>query len=312
MISVVVPTRGSLDLEECLASLRKQKKRPAEIIAVSDRQHASRTGAIARRYGARIILDNHGTIGGAYATGAAEAKGSIVAFIDDDCIAPPDWTAKIEKEFEHDIDVVSGEDPLPPKASFFQKAAYQIDKARMMTKPAYGAKAKSRLRAANIAYRKRVFEKESFNPRLKGLQEPEFHHRLFKAGFRMKFDPSLRVYHKRRDSLPGIFSQIYRNGKAKIKLLRMHPDMLSKYELLVFAYISLFLISIAFMLQGNSFYLQSVLAGTFLYFAAKPFRYILFTKEILYYPYLFAIILTREAAYFLGLIAGIKNIFLSD
>ena len=36
MISVVVPTKGSSDLEECLASLTSQEKKAGEIIVVFD------------------------------------------------------------------------------------------------------------------------------------------------------------------------------------------------------------------------------------------------------------------------------------
>lgn len=308
MISVVVPTRGSRDLEDCLKSLSKQAKKPKEIIVVFDSKSDNNT-KLAAKYGARVVFDKHGTIGGAYATGANAAKGDIIAFIDDDCIAPSEWLAKIEREFDENIDIVSGEDLLPQDATFFQKAAYQIDKARMMGKAVYGEKAKSRLKAASIAYRKRVFAKQNFNPELKGLQEPEFHHRLFKNGFRMKFDPSLHVYHKRRGSLLDIFNQIYRNGKAKIELLRMHPDMVSKYDFLISAYIFLFFTAVFYLLLGNPLYFYSIAGLTALYFLLRPLRYIILTKEIIYYPYLVAIVFTREVAYFLGIIAGLKSIF---
>lgn len=310
MISVIVPTRGSPDLEECLDSLWKQTKQPGEIIIVADKRNILQASKN-KKYKARVVLDKHGTIGGAYAAGARAAKGSIVAFIDDDCIAPPGWLEKIEKEFDDDVDVVSGEDLLPENSSFFQKAAYQIDKARIMKTAVYGEKAKNRLKAANIAYRKKVFDKHNFNPKLKGLQEPEFHHRLFKSGFKMKFNPSIHVYHKRRGSLLDIFNQIYRNGKAKIALLRMHSDMVSRYDFLIFAYISLFLAS-AVSFQGNPSYFYSVLAVTGAYFLLRPLRYILLTKEIVYYPWLVAIVFTREVAYAFGLIVGLKNLLIRE
>ncbi|MBI2578441.1 MAG: glycosyltransferase [Candidatus Aenigmarchaeota archaeon] len=308
MISVVVPTKGSPDLEDCLRSLSRQTRKPKEIIVVFDSKSDNNI-KLAGKYGARAVFDTNGTIGGAYDAGASSARGDIAAFTDDDCVVPENWLEKIEKEFEEDIDVVSGEDILPDNSSFFQKAAYQIDKARIMKTAVYGEKAKNRLRAANIAYRKKVFEKESFNPSLTGLQEPEFHHRLFKKGFRMKFDPALYVYHKRRNSLKDIFTQIYRNGKAKIELIKMHKDMISAYDVLTFLYTILFLISVIYLLKGDSWFITTTITTTAFYFLSKPLLYIVKTKEFVFYPHMILIVFVREIAYFLGIMAGLKSIF---
>lgn len=309
MISVVVPTRGNQDLEDCLKSLKKQAKKSGEIIIVFDRK-ADKNVKTAKNYGARKVFDKNGTIGGAYSTGAKAAKGEIIAFIDDDCIAPKDWIKNIEKEFEEDIDVVSGEDLLPSNATFFQRAAYQVDKARIMGNTVYGEKAKNRLRAANIAYRKNVFEKENFNPRLKGLQEPEFHHRLFKKGFKMKFNPKLYVYHKRRNSLGDIFNQIYRNGKAKIELLKVHKDMFSVIDIIPPIYIFLLAITTYFAINLNYwFFVYALLLLTAAYFLIKPLYLVIITREIKYYPYLIIIVFIRELGYFLGILTGLLGVF---
>lgn len=309
MISVVVPTKGSKDLEDCLQSLKKQTRKPDEIIVVLDSRIAVET-RIAKKHGAKIAVDINGTIGGAYNSGAKAARGDIIAFLDDDCIAPKDWLSKIEKEFQEDIDVVSGEDLLPKNSSFFEKAAYQTDKWRIMNRPFYGKEAKNRLKAANIAYRKRVFQKENFNPRLKGLQEPEFHHRLFRDGFKMKFNPSLYVYHKRRSSLKDIFMQIYRNGKAKIELLKLHGDMISFIDVIPPIYTVLFFLLIYFGLKASNWiFLYLLLFGTAAYFLLKPVMIVVKTGEIKYYPPLVLIVFVRELGYFLGILAGLKSIF---
>ena len=308
MISVVVPTRrSSPDLKGCLESLSTQSKRSSEIIVVFD-EKSDKNVMMARSFGARIFFDKHHTIGGAYSKGVEVATGDIIAFIDDDCVAPREWIKRLEDEFEEDIDVVGGEDIIPDDSTAFQKAAHQIDKARHLKSSIYGKKAKGRLRAANIAYRKTVFEKENFNPTLKGLQEPEFHHRIFKAGFKVKFDPGLYVFHKRRSGLRGIFNQIYRNGKAKINIIKLHKDMISFIDLVPFGYITITLLLAYLTSNLNTTFFYVWLAINLGYFTLKPFATILKTKEIKYYPYLVLIIFTREVAYSLGILVGLKSI----
>lgn len=310
MISVIIPAKkASPDLEELLESLRKQTKKPGEIIVVFDKK-AGKSSTISKKYHVRQIFDQNETIGGAYATGADAAKGDILAFTDDDCIAPPNWLSQIERGFEKGIEVIGGEDLLPSNSGIFQKAAFQLDKARIMKKTVYGREAEKRLRAANIAYKKEIFRMQNFDKNLKGLQEPEFHHRLFKNGVGMKFDPKIYVYHKRRQTLSGIFRQIYRNGKAKIDLIKIHRDLLGFIDVFPFIFIA-FSIAMAFMAIHYSQWLffQAWLGVTLLYFLSKPLWILSKTNGFRYYPYLFFIILARETAYSLGILAGIKNIF---
>ena len=307
MISVVIPTRNSSkDLDECLKSLSKQTYRNFEIIIVFDSKQDVNID-LAKQHKAKALFDKKHTIGGAYFTGSTAAKGDIIAFIDDDCIAPKDWLSKLKKEFEKEIDVVGGEDIIPEQSSSFQKAAYQIDIARVLKSPVFGKSACKRLRTANVAYHKTVFSEDNFNPKLKGLQEPEFHYRLLKKGLRMKFNPSLYVYHKRRSNLKGIFNQIYRNGLAKIELIKMHKEMLSFEDIAPFIAIAYVIIALLTFPVKTALLFATI--PFILYFLAKPTVILFRTGNLRYYPKLFAIVLVREIAYGLGILIGIKNIF---
>jgi glycosyltransferase involved in cell wall biosynthesis len=310
MISVVVPTRhGAGDFVECITSLRKQKIKPLEIIAVFDSKDDGNI-EFARKNKVKVLLDPSHTIGGAYNRGAGSARGDIIAFIDDDCTAPSDWTERIIREFDDATDVLGGEDLLPPRSSHFQKAAYQIDDSRTLKKPIYGKSAKNRLRAANIAYRKKVFDGESFNPKLKGLQEPEFHERLFEKGFKMKFSPNFFVYHKRRNSLREIFSQIHRNGKAKIALIKLHPSMTALMDIIPIAYaIMSIVLAYQSFATGIWYTFFAWLALTAAYVLLKPLVYLARTRRFECYPNLLAIVFVREVAYATGIIVGVPKLF---
>ena len=308
-ISVVIPARSnSSHLKECLRSLKDQTLKAKEIIVVLDISNAE-TVKIIKKYGARSVLDKNNTIGGAYDIGARSARGDIVAFIDDDCVAPCDWIEKLEKEFEENVNIVGGEDLLPKNSTFFQEAVYQIDKARMVKKPIYGEHARNRLRAANVAYRKNIFSKDSFNPKLKGLQEPEFHYRLSKKNCKMKFNPNVFVYHKRRNSLHSIFYQIYRNGKAKIDLVKLHKGMLSFIDLMPFVFIIYSILMIYFSVATPKLFFFVWILSIIAYFLIKPLIIVMKTHGAKYYFHLIPIIFIREIAYALGIITGFPKIF---
>lgn len=81
------------DLRAAVASAQAQT-RPAEIIVVID--HNPALLALARAaFPAAVVVENHERRGlsGARNSGVAIASGEIVAFLDDDAVAAPDWLA---------------------------------------------------------------------------------------------------------------------------------------------------------------------------------------------------------------------------
>ena len=94
-LSVVVCTyNGAEKLEFCLAALLRQQLN-VDVLVIDDGS-TDGTVAIAQRYEVDIIRHqiNQG-ISVARNTGLRESSTSIVAFCDDDCTPPPDWTEKL-------------------------------------------------------------------------------------------------------------------------------------------------------------------------------------------------------------------------
>jgi glycosyltransferase involved in cell wall biosynthesis len=299
-ISVVIPTRNySGDLEKCFASIEKQSRKPFEkIVVVYPNGGVERA---AKKYGFKVFYDTKRTIGNAYNVGARSAKGDIILFVDDDSTAPRKLLESIEKAFKEnpDMDVIGGDDILPSSSSAFQKAAYQTDKATRPKEKKKGNTSWKWLRAACIAYRKSSLRKQNFDKRLIGLQEPELHARMRKTGMKALYDPSIFVYHKRRNSLTGIWNQIYRNGKAKVDFIRLHPEVFSFYDIAPFiftAYSSILIYS------GRPVLL---FASIIFYFLLKTFLISLKSGEIKHYPFLLFVLITKEIAYSFGIIVGI-------
>jgi glycosyltransferase involved in cell wall biosynthesis len=54
----------------------------------------------------------------------------------------------------------------------------------------------------------------------------EFDYRLTRAGHKLLFDPSLRISWRSRQSIRELFRQYRRYGRAKVAVVRLHPDSL--------------------------------------------------------------------------------------
>ena len=102
-VSVVVPTHERPNkLTRLLASLDTLSDYPKEVVVVSDSNDET-TGSLLKnwrenshRFEARSYLQSGGT-GPAVSrnTGASYANGDIIAFIDDDCVAEPNWLSNL-------------------------------------------------------------------------------------------------------------------------------------------------------------------------------------------------------------------------
>ena len=115
-ISVVVSTRDrSTVLEQCVDSLLDVEYHSYEIIVVDNApQTDSTAGMIGTRYGGnnkvRYVREDRVGLSPARNRGAREARGEIVAFIDDDAVADREWLGWIAAAFalRQDVACVTG------------------------------------------------------------------------------------------------------------------------------------------------------------------------------------------------------------
>lgn len=96
-ISVVVPSRNDADLlAVCLAALARQT-RPADEVIVVDSNSTDATAAVGRAAGARVIGESADGIWPATAAGFDAASGDLLARLDADSVAAPDWLEQVER-----------------------------------------------------------------------------------------------------------------------------------------------------------------------------------------------------------------------
>jgi glycosyltransferase involved in cell wall biosynthesis len=106
--SVIIPCRnGERIVGEAVRSALAQTEPPLEVIVVDDAS-TDGTSQAARAAGARVLRTaGRRNAGGARNAGMEASSGNVLAFLDADVAAPPDWLARVRDAFEKDPDVVA-------------------------------------------------------------------------------------------------------------------------------------------------------------------------------------------------------------
>lgn len=139
--------------------------------------------------------------------GWKNASGNIIAYIDDDEIAAPDWLESIEKAFqtEETPDIVGGiylikYDKMPPDWFIESMGGNNTNRQKGILnqrKDCY-------LAGGNIAFKKKVLEKlngfsNNFNIKNGFLltgEDTDICQRAKNAGFKLFYDPDIKIYHR--------------------------------------------------------------------------------------------------------------------
>ena len=212
--SVIVCTHNrAAILTDCVDSLLTQTidKSRFEIIIV-DNNSTDNTEEIAKDFvknNSNIKYLQEKTVG--YSAprncGWKNALGNIVAYIDDDEIAAPDWLESIEKAFqiEEKPDIIGGiylikYDKIPP--DWFIESMGGTNKNRQ--KGILNQRKDCYLAGGNIAFKKEVLEKlngfsNDFNMKNGFLmmgEDTDICQRAKNAGFKLFYDPNIKIYHR--------------------------------------------------------------------------------------------------------------------
>ncbi|MDR3673844.1 MAG: glycosyltransferase family 2 protein [Acidobacteriota bacterium] len=240
--SVIVCTVDRLpDLEECLKSLAPFKAWVADIIVVNNGPRLKDVEEVARRHGATVVNEPQRGVSRARNAGIQAATGSIMAFLDDDSVADPNWLPLLLAPF-HDPQVlaVSGSisaqtlaDPVSQTFDYLHRAEFPA--SQQIIDGHVGAESFPMRSAlvgnANMAIRREVFQRYGDydarfgrGTRIGSGEEPDLLLRILLGGGRIVVEPAAKILHRHPTEWRAVRRWAFQSGCA-------HTAILTKYFL---------------------------------------------------------------------------------
>jgi len=181
--------------------------------------------------------------------GIKTAQGKVIAFIDDDVTVTKDWLKKASEFFKtnKEFDVVGGPDLIPPGSGYWEKVSDVLLKNKYLGSGLLAHtnyhKRKEVKHGSDIALCNLFIKKEmldnigGFNEAIGyGCEDTEILYLLskkFKA--RMMYEPSIRVFHKKRKFPLAYLKQRFKFRSTNGKMLYVYPELyLKSYKLMSF------------------------------------------------------------------------------
>ncbi len=245
-VGVVVPNlNGARFLPTCLDALRRQTLQPAEVVVVDDGSVDGSLDLLARDY-PEVKVIAHGTTRGvarAFNDGIRATTSPTVVLLNNDTEAEPDWLAELTRPLDDDAEVAMvasklllfdrrdvlhsagdfyGRDGMPGNRGVWQTDRGQFDRELDPFGACGGA----------AAYRRALFDRIGFFDEGMGsyCEDVDLNVRARLAGFRCRFAPGARVYHRLSATGGGVTSSYFVGRNVLWVLAQDVPSaLLGKY-----------------------------------------------------------------------------------
>ena len=226
-VSIVVPVRDRAEqLAACLESLERLRHPPdrLQVIVVDD----GSVVPISARAGVRVLrMDKPLGPAAARNAGARQATGDVLAFLDSDCGAEPDWLEELVPEFaDREVAAVGGRVRPARERTWLER--YEAVRSPLDLGWRY-ARVRPRhpvsyLVTANLLVRRSDFELlGGFDPDLRCGEDVDLAWRLVEAGRRVVYQPRGAVRHGHRPRLGEFLTTRADYAASEAPLLRRHP-----------------------------------------------------------------------------------------
>ncbi len=274
-ISIIIPTLNEEKyLPLCLNSISSiDYARDLIEIIVVDNGSTDQTQSIAHSYGAKVFCDDSKNVSGLRNLGASHSTGTILAFVDADCIVSKDWLSNSQMYFDKNDIAAWGSPPLVPNDStWVQQTWYLVRKKDKIVKSV------DWLESMNLFVRKNTFNSiGGFNETLVTCEDVDFCYRLQKHGDIIS-DNRIKVTHLgEAKTVREFFKKELWRGRSNIIGIFSHGITLKELpSLSIPLYFGILLpfLFISFLATSNAIWLT---LGVLFYTA--PFLYLLYEKR---------------------------------
>ncbi|MBL8666285.1 MAG: mycofactocin biosynthesis glycosyltransferase MftF [Rhodospirillales bacterium] len=229
-VSVILAARGRhAATRACVASLLAldYPGGPCEIIVVDDGSEPPLAAALADLPIHLIRLDRNLGQSAARNRGAAVARGNLLAFIDNDCLAEPGWLTALVPHFADPAVAIVGGRIVAPLAdgavAAFEAVRSPLDMG------SHGAavgpdQPVAYLPTCNLVVRREALQGVGgFDAGMRVGEDVDFVWRVLRAGACARYVPSGRVTHYHRTRLPELLQRRADYGSSEADLQRRHP-----------------------------------------------------------------------------------------
>jgi glycosyltransferase involved in cell wall biosynthesis len=225
LVSVIVCTHdGERTLPECLERLSTLIYPNFEVIVVDD---GSTDGSpdIARAHGVNLVQTEHRGLSFARNAGVAQARGEIVAFLDDDAYPDADWLRYVATSLLANAHAGMGGPNIPPEDDGLVAECVAAAPGAPIHVLISDREAEH-VPGCNMAFRKSALEEiGGFDERFRVAgDDVDVCWRLQESGRTLGFSAGAVVMHRRRDSVRRYLKQQYGYGKAEALLERKWPS----------------------------------------------------------------------------------------
>jgi mycofactocin system glycosyltransferase len=230
-VSVIVPARGRpAQTRACVASLLAldYPTDRLEIIVVDDASDPPLAPALA---GLPVrILRQETNIGQSAARNlaAAGARGDLLAFIDNDCVANPGWLRALVPHLDDPaMEIVGGRVMSPPPAdsvAAFEAVRSPLDMGAIGGEVGPG-EIVAYLPTCNLVVRRETWQRlGGFDAGMVLGEDVDFVWRALRAGGRARYAPEGAVIHQHRTRLGALLRRRADYGSSEADLQRRHPQ----------------------------------------------------------------------------------------
>jgi len=309
-VSIIIPTYNRQGLvKNCLESLFNQKisKKIYEIIVIDDGsidQTQDLIKNLKKKYkNLKYFKQKHSGPAAARNLGIKRSKGEIIAFIDDDCIAKKNWVENIIKAHKKYFLYagIGGETYNILKNNRIANIRQFIWEYSIQTQNACNPILKRlkhyvcpfslgktfetfMLPSNNVSYKRNIFNKYLFDTSFNTAsgEDSELNWRLKLNGFKLLYNPSIKIYHNHVSSLKIFLIQTFNHGKNVYKIKLKHNNF--------------------YPIFFDNFFQTGLFISAFLLMPLLKSLQIRNIKDyLIYIPYLFL----YEFVYRLGIISGV-------
>ena len=229
--TIVIPVRDRTNaLDACLTALGGQP----EVLVIDDgSRDRDEVAAVGARHGVRVVRREHpGGPAAARNTALEHIDSELIAFLDSDCVAEPDWVDRLTDHFgDPRVGAVAPRvrpRQVPRDDGLLQRfiaARSPIDLGPTESAVRPGGRVAYVPTAALVV--RRAALADGLDPALRYGEDVDLVWRLHDAGWRVRYDPSIVVEHAEPRSWRAVLRRRMRYGTSAAPLARRHPGRLA-------------------------------------------------------------------------------------